>query len=57
MNANLMIHVIQIITRNASLPEAYEMKRRALHNLARYDEVIKTLDELPDGRQYILLQL
>lgn len=48
---------IQVIARNASLTEAHEMKRRAFHKLARYDKVIETLNELPDGRQCILLLL
>ena len=30
------------------------MKQQALRNLKRYGEVIKTLNELPDGRQYTL---
>jgi len=50
-----MITFIQVIRLNASLPQAFEMKRRALQNLERFDEIVKILNELPDGRQYIPL--
>ena len=48
-----MITLIQVIRQNATLPQAYEMKRRALKELGRYDDIIKT----PDGRQYIMIHL
>jgi hypothetical protein len=52
-----MLTFIQVIRRNAELPQSHEMKRRALQNLERYDEIIKALNELPDGRQYIMFHL
>ena len=48
-----MITFIQVIRQNATLPQAHKMKHRALKELGRYDDIIKT----PDGRQYITIRL
>ena len=48
-----MITFIQVIRQNTTLPQAHEMKRRALKELGRYNDIIKT----PDGRQYIMIHL
>ncbi|KAG6375324.1 WD40-repeat-containing domain protein [Boletus reticuloceps] len=45
----------EVFRRNVLFPQAYEC--RALRKLERYDEFVKTLNELPDSRKYTLLHL